>query len=289
LVDILKMKNIFDKIEKVCKFEIIDQERIQDVRTGVVYKITDNGGKVWAVKITPREQIYGDVYFYEKIRKTNICVVPEVIFFEKVGKKYVMVMEWIKRDVVEKLDFDLGKDIGEKIRKIHEIKVNGCGQRDGKGWQYSSWDEFMKMAWENNIKNIENLNCEEKFKKTVLEKCEKGLGNLEKVEPKLCHGDLGIDNMIIRKNELFGLLDTGWIVGGDGLTDIAYLVNGRHNNKNFIDGLRSGYGRIDEDNLVFYRLLTWLGKIDFYLRTNKEEKYKRTSREIVRLADGWKI
>jgi len=280
------MKTIFDRIEQVCGFEIVDRERIQGARTGIVYKIIDGDGKVWAVKITKREQIWGDVYFYEKIRKTDICVVPEVIFFKKINKNFVMVTEWLSGNSGERQDCELGKDIGEKMYKIHKIRVDGCGQRNDLGWQYKNWNQFMKKACKNNIDAIAKLGCKEETKAVVLKKYKEGLASLGKVELGLCHGDLGMDNMIIKDNLMFGLIDTGWIVGGDGLTDIAYLINGQYENKEFVDGLMSGYGEVDENKLVFYRLLAWLGKINYNLTIGNEKKYKRISGEIIKLVSN---
>ena len=37
--------------------------------------------------------------------------------------------------LVENRNYELGKDIDEKMHKIHEIRVDGCGQRNSQGWQ----------------------------------------------------------------------------------------------------------------------------------------------------------
>ena len=283
--------HIFNEIEKVCKIKICKKKKIQGARTGTVYKITDSKDRTWAIKITPRKQIKGDVYFYKKVSSRKICEVSEVIFFEKIDKNYVMVSSWLEGESVENMDYKLGNDVGKKLRKIHEMKVEGCGQKNSKGWQYKNWKEFLRANGERTGQVINRLPRSNDMKKMMFDKYKKGLAKVDKVDPVLCHGDLGKDNMVLKNNKLFGLIDTGWIVGGDGLTDIAYLTNNQSDNQDFVNGLIEGYGdlNIDDDRFVFYRLFLWLGKINYNISIGNEEKYRKISDKIVDLNSGWSI
>lgn len=281
------MNKIFEKIENKCGLKIIDKEEIESVRTGKIFRIIDNNGQNWAIKITDRDQVWGDIYFYEKLAGKNIVKVPKVIFFEKIDGEYVIVMEWLEGNEGIEVDYKLGRDIGEKLFKIHQIEVGGCGQKKENGWEYKSWDEFLRIVSADRFRIIEQTKINKNIKAKIGKKFDEGLVLANSFSDVcLCHGDVGMDNMMFVNGKLDGLIDTGWIVGGDGLTDVAYLINGQYRNKEFINGVCDSYGITKSDpRLVFYQTMQFLGKVDYYTKAGKNDRLITTIDNLIELVN----
>lgn len=141
-----------------------------------------------------------------------------------------IVMEYLsgsgdERNLSENQKHALYRNIGAKLSIINSIVTTGFGYYEENQWHYNSWDEFILTILDSAIRTIHKKKPEMISK--LIKKNTSNLAHLIKweKEPMLLHGDPHINNFIYDSDlNISGVIDPGWIRGGDPLIDLAQVL-----------------------------------------------------------------
>jgi len=285
VLSFLELRN-FIKIKETKVLEI-------QSRSATLYRLTFKT-KNFALKILKSDNFHSDLYFYTKFKNTKVPV-PQVYFYDET--KLLISLDWFVMDWIvgnNKYDSDLllGEEIGKILYEVHSVKTNGAGKYSlvkGREFEYIDWYECVNnYLFKNKIKELNNwFNKEDvkllidvihKFKNVAIK-----LPNLS----FLLHGDLGLDNLIINKGKVIGLIDTGkWINAGHPLMDISYFFNSNETTSKMIEGFKKGYNQFNnfqEFDIHIFQCYQLLGKLSYSIDIDNMKRYKNKLNQLMQI------
>ena len=174
----------------------------------------------------------------------------------------------------------VGQQVGRLMREIHTVAVDGAGARGQNTWEFPDWHTLVEVQVDRDSMEISRFEDAQAYKAFYLAIVDEfvRLGRLQPNQSFLLHGDLGLDNIIVDNNRVVGLIDAGWLVGGNPLMDVSYLMNSRLGVGEGMRGLLEGYGitGLDEEHdAMILRLYQWLGKLIHFSSTGQRERYEQ--------------
>lgn len=235
------------KILETIKIKSKDTEVLEG-ETSVILKTRDKN-KNLIIKINPfRNDLYTSNYFYKKLESRNIPI-PRVLYFDdayKIIPYDFQVLEFLDGinlgEIPSKYHREAGVLVGQTLREIHKVPVDGFGWPLPKGgWGAKSWLEALRenyfdtsMAKKGEIFSQNEI--EEIESKTFFNK------KLNITKPRLIHSDVGRGNSLYTLSgtdlRLVGFIDPNGIIGGDPIFDLAM---GTNDADDFSRGIWEGY------------------------------------------------
>jgi hypothetical protein len=245
--------DIFENLEnyapKVFKKTGINPKEIKvmEGETGVILKVFDGNNNI-ITKINPFPgDLFTSNYFFKKLENFDVPV-PQVLYFDdsrSIIPYDFQVLDYIDgvdiRSIPEKFHHKAGFLVGEILRKIHQVKVDGFGWPLSEGgWGASSWLEALRNNYFDSSMNRKH----EIFSDEEIQKIEQLTffnEQLDISESKLIHSDVGHGNSLYNitdgKLYLVGFIDPDGLIGGDPILDVPL----ENSDEDFERGVWSGY------------------------------------------------
>jgi aminoglycoside phosphotransferase (APT) family kinase protein len=169
-------------------------------------------------------------------------------------------LDWIDGDALDEVDndgFSAGQKLGDLLHRLHQIRVSGVGLIRNGAWEASDFGSFIAE----NVQRFSMLPIQELLEiqdlrsgvlrelSVFVERCRDA-----RIEPRLLHGDIGLDNIIRQGADAIVLIDPGWCIGGDPLLDVSYFLV-LTGDPAVSAGFRDGY--LGYDALDCERLRSW--------------------------------
>ncbi len=284
---------ISDAVFKATGSQILKQERIISGETNEVYFIDTSDEKRLVIRI-----YHGERFKFERERwALEQCAsigvpVPKVLLVERieVESKPMEIMVESRLDGIglrdlKKSDQDpennkkLLSKLGTVLEKIHSIPTNGFGPLDKNGnGKYPSAKEMLLN--DQYISDARILPRDESipFDRETVRKAKKILNreaqNFPDIKPKLLHGDLAPQHILVDKDEISGIIDFETARGSDPAEEFARWEL-KFGNEYPISNIQNGYSNkelFDEDfekRKNIWRLFQGLVQLSYCLREKK--------------------
>jgi aminoglycoside phosphotransferase (APT) family kinase protein len=114
--------------------------------------------------------------------------------------------------------------LGQELAAIHRAKVDGFGplNENGKG-SFSAWDKYLTsiLGHRNIPKLLERGILEKEVIRDTQQLLRKQAKKIKLSEARLVHGDIWLDNFLIKDDKIIGIIDWENAVGGDPVYDLA--------------------------------------------------------------------
>lgn len=252
----------------------------QPCRAGELFRMRF-GDRFFALKLYDYGY-FNDLYLYRALAATKVPV-PLIHGYDEspdlVGKPWIL-MDWLEGSHHVTDLRAVGRQVGRLMREIHTVAVDGAGARGQNTWEFPDWHTLVEVQANRDyveISRFEDAQAYKGFYLTIVDEFVR-LGRLQPNQSFLLHGDLGLDNIIVANNTVAGVIDAGWIVGGNPLMDVSYVMNSRLAVGEGMRGLLEGLGisGLDEyHDVKILRLYQWLGKLIHFSSTGQREKYEQ--------------
>jgi aminoglycoside phosphotransferase (APT) family kinase protein len=246
----------------------------QPCRAGELFRVR-LGDRLFALKLYD-EGYFNNAYFYQALA-TRPVPVPAIHACgdsgELVGKPWIL-MDWVEGDQQITDLGAVGKQVGQMLREIHAVPVDGAGGRGANAWEFPDWHTLVEIQAGRDraeISRFVDAELNKAFYLAIVDEFVR-LGRRQPNQSFLLHGDLGLDNMIIDNNRVVALIDAGWFVGGNPLMDVSYLMNSRLGENDGMLGFCEGYGVAGLDgrhDVSILRMYHWLGKLMYFSSTGQ--------------------
>lgn len=188
------------------------------------------------------------------------------------------------------------KAIGVYLKKIHKVKTKGFGyfsknlvggSKTWNGYLHSGSD-FIRLKNKGIIPNEFLLKIEKFYKRNA------NLNNniLGFNRPKLLHGDVRFENIIVRNGKINGIIDAGEAISGDPTQDLASIYNEFKNQDKWytprlIEDFEIAYGRINKKRLRLYLLNLLMWDLRFFGIIEKDKKeFNKTLDKVDKLINS---
>lgn len=249
-------------------------------RAGELFRVRF-GDRFFALKLYD-DGYFNDLYLYRALATTTIPI-PLIHACDQsrdlVGKPWVL-MDWLEGNQQITDLRAIGQQVGRFMREIHTVAVDGAGARGQNTWEYPDWHTLVDVQAGRDraqISRFEDSQANKAFYLAIVDEFAR-IGRSQPNQPFLLHGDLGPDNIIVDNNQVVGLIDAGWIVGGNPLMDLSYVMNSRLGAGEGMCGLLDGYGMsglAQHHDVVILRLYQWIGKLIHFSSTGQRERYEQ--------------
>jgi aminoglycoside phosphotransferase (APT) family kinase protein len=257
-------------------------------RAGELFRLCF-GDRFFALKL------YDEGYFNDRYLHRALAVravpVPAIHASDDsgdlVGKPWIL-REWVDGDHQITDRRAVARQVGQMLREIHSIEVDGAGARRADGWEFADWHTLVESEASGDgdkVRALEDLPAHRSLYLAVVDEFAR-LGRRQPNRSFLLHGDLGPDNVIVHENRVVALIDAGWFVGGHPLLDLSYVVNSRLAEEDGMLALLEGYGgaAVDSRALAVLRMYHLVGKLLHFSATGQREKYERRREVLLELA-----
>jgi aminoglycoside phosphotransferase (APT) family kinase protein len=267
-------KKVFEKNIKKTIQKIEDKSKGCDQ---IVKIITTKDNKKYVVKIPNHPKYnYREKIACEKLKKLKI--IPKIIYF---NKKYI-IQEYVEGKDIDEIKIPLTKikkvylDIGQILKQIHTVKINGFGKITEKG--VSKYKNFEKwMYFEFIYKNLKYIEEEKILSKIQIEKLNKYLKenkpSLKSKDSVLLRFDYEESNIKIKNNKITGIIDFGDLSAGPKEFDLVRPYINYYGSKKY-DYFIEGYGEINKKRLEYFVVLSLFWMIP-YARSRNKKRYER--------------
>lgn len=248
-----------------------------EAMVAVVYKITDQFGKQFILKICPRIGDYlRELYFLNYF--AGLLPVPHIIkaVEPEKGLSGAILMEYLPGELLKITDFTetLAYEIGSLLAKIHLNRAIGYGDLTKPNSLSSDPRTYFSLKFEENF-----TECSNHLPKELLEECRRyysiHLDLLTGVDgPCIIHRDFRPGNIIIHNGRVHGIID--WASGRASFADEDFcaMEHGEWSiNSKSKDSLLAGYASIrpipDYNKIMpLLRLNKALATIGFTVKNN---------------------
>lgn len=207
-------------IKRATKHSMISAVQIIAGEANEVYEVSLDNGKIVILRITRGKyaSFARENWAINKVKSLGVPV-PKMIFL---ADKYC-VMEKIDGEPLErgKIDFfKLSKkdqrkylnQAGEILAKIHSVKTNGFGELDSSGnGEFKNESKFLETYSKKNDLSSEILKAIEIIKNFDYPS-----------DINLCHGDYANKHILVKDNEIVGIIDWGEARSDNFVYDFAY-------------------------------------------------------------------
>lgn len=258
-------------------------------RTGELFRL-QLGDRLFALKLY-EEGYFNDVYLYQALAAKPVPV-PAIYACDStgavVGKPWIL-MDWMEGDQQITDLRSVGKQVGQMLREIHTIPMDGAGGRRANTWEFPDWHTLVERQAGRDraeISRFVDAETNKAFYLAIVDEFVR-IGRQQPNQSFLLHGDLGLSNMIIDNNRVVALIDAGRSVGGNPLMDVSYLMNSRLGAQDGMLGLLDGYGVAGLDrrhDVLLLRMYHWIGKLIHFSATGERETYERRRQDLLAFA-----
>ncbi len=231
----------------------------------MVYIVETSGGRL-VVKFPTkqkRSKVLSEAWALRQWTRLGVPV-PKVL---DTGRDYI-IEEFVPGKQMGEADLsptqtrEVMEDLGRFAKKMHSVRTRKFGYliEEGVGGN-ETWTDFMDPFFKkimtqlkvNRIVDDKTLNRAMNFYVRNSE------GPLEFDDPRLVHADLTQSNIVVDKGSIRGIIDATSAISGDPMFDVA-VVNQNCYGTDLIDSFVQGYGKIDDERVLFYSLYqsVWL-------------------------------
>lgn len=169
---------------------------------------------------------------------------------------------------------------GEILSRIHSVSTAGFGELNGQGeGRFKNFHDLMaeKVEQEEKYRQMaSDINFDLQIMEMVLQIMKNNLGQAQDIKPVLVHGDFAPKHIMVKGDEVTGILDWGEVTGNSPIFDFArwdYWFG----HELPIDWLKEGYTNKALFNQDFEALFHWI-RLDIGLGTiwwYHKQKYHR--------------
>lgn len=210
------------------------ENEVYDVKTDkgehVILRIRRKGGtsfaqEAWAIRqchdagVPVADVLYSDAVSLEKDAPTEVMVQSKIggVPFEEIRPS----LDVATRDRVL-------FQIGNILRSIHSVHVEGYGNRQGDGtWDFASWEDYMTKFISDREREKElilSAGVSEEELQTSVSELRRLLEDYPCPDPVLCHGDFMPPHILVSKEfKVTGIIDFGLFRGNSPFFDLAYF------------------------------------------------------------------
>jgi len=255
---------------------------VRPSRSGELFRI-QLGDRLFALKLY-EDGYFNDLYFYRTLANAGVPI-PKLHAHddagELVGRPWIL-MDWLEGNQQISDLHAVGKQVGQTLRRIHTICVDGAGGRSATSWEFPDWHTLLEVQSNRDRLEIGRFLDDDVNKVRYLAVVDEfvRLGKLLPNQSFLLHGDLGIGNMIIDDDRLVAVIDAGWFVGGSPVMDVSYMMNSRLlGEHDAMCGFYEGYGVVGvpgNRELSVFRMYHWIGKLIHFSSTGQRGRFERT-------------
>ncbi len=290
------LKDIFAEIVNKANIDLEDANLMETGYTNVSILVRDTNKQKYLMKISADDRLFAEIFWYKKVYENEINV-PKIIISDYSKKEIPFmyeVLEFIEgihtnNKVSLELQYKGAYLVGQELRQLHKIPVDGFGTIDTNGkWTKRTWTEALKEFLDIRTKDKSAL---EIFTKKQIDKIYDYFLYDKKMEvrdPKLIHGDIGDDNFIYTpKENKITFLDPGSLIGGDPIFDLAYSSI-PWSRKAFFKGIREGYEKekllTDEEEYRFERLkliCLFFAAVELYKKKWEYKPFVKYTKDIL--------
>ena len=198
-----------------------------------------------------------------------------------------IVDDFVKKDIMKFMP-----SIVKTLNAIHNVKINSTkfGDWDDKGVaKYNSWQEYLE-GLPDDFKVVDDDII---LEKSVVKKILKTYKTLIPFCPNtghLVHGDFGFNNLLVHNGKVSGVIDWELAKYGDFLYDVAWLsfCGGSIDYASIFLQWYNDHG-VEvlnfPERILCYKLHFGLWALDFYSRSKQKDKYERTKKRVLKLAE----
>ncbi len=269
-------------------FEIKNSEKITKGYQSQVYKANLENEIVF-IRINKDRRVFdAEVLGYEAFKKQGIPV-PEIIAYKANPSSITqptMIMSSAEGNAMSESNLSLEqKDIiyekiGELLKKINEIKLEGFGKlivKDGKlCGEFNDWNSYWESRRNHNDKGISFMLENGFITEQEAQKVKKIFEDVSssKIEgSSLLHRDMHHGHFFVNGSDITGIIDLGALMAGDPCLDIAVSLVFQNEREQVF--FKKGYGKLSDDPIVNkYLLIILVDKILFRFkeRQNPDQK-----------------
>ena len=280
-MSILEYNIEFDhKLEKVLR-NIFNRnlyvERINQGEVNYAYKVFyKNNIPLYHARIFRYEghpDIDKLVWISEELSQRNIPQ-SKIVYYDKSSENFLngfMVSEWIEGkngwQYIEDGDFslkDFTLETSKILSKVHKIQTSSFGWLYGKGLGYYDTYEnrIIKLPEKEEYRKLVNEGIvEEKFLMDIVDLLKRAFTKITlPKQPVLVHSDPTPDNVIVKDDGTFVLIDWDDSEGSWWVRDYSYLRYWSDKPEEIKEGFLEGYGDIgmDDKELEIAELVEWI-------------------------------
>ncbi len=258
-----------EAVKKDFDLEVTDLEKVTSGWANQVYKASLNGETIF-IRMNKKTEVFPvEILGYELFEQQNIPV-PEVIAYQEhpqsIGYPTMILsaaegIDLVKAKISPEQEEKIYEQVGEILRKINEIKLDGYGAlevKDGKlKGKFDNWKDSWMSSEEHFYKDAEILNgssliTPEEFQK--LEEVYREIGSLDFGQASLLHRDVHSTHIFIKGDKVTGIIDLGRLEAGDPRYDIAMSLLYQNNKRK--EAFKKGYGDLADDPMVTKYILS---------------------------------
>jgi len=229
-------------IEKAAKSPIVEQERIIAGETNEVHLVRTENGREVIIRIYHGEKpkFERERWAIEQCREVGVPV-PEVMLVESTEAErkplHICVESKLEGvpmgDIRKSDDPEISKNLkallgqlGNNLGKIHSVPVNGFGSLDKNGnGKYRTAKELLTqdltIAKENTLPEHSLLTIDREIVFRAKEILNREAENFPLVSPRLLHGDLAPQHVLVKEGKISGIIDFEHAKGSDPAEEFA--------------------------------------------------------------------
>jgi aminoglycoside phosphotransferase (APT) family kinase protein len=205
------------------------------------------------IRIAPEGDLAADLVFSRALERRGLPT-PRVLYADltRVQLPFAYLVETFvggPRADTLRADYQLraaGMQLGRVARRMHQIPAPGWGRPPSgsrsRSWSCAGWQELVEgMLGEGALEAAGRLLFGEELQARLLAAIR--AGDDAPTEPRLVHGELGPERLIVTPGEqtqLLALVEPGALIGGDPLLDLAH-ASGPGQPEAFREGVLAGY------------------------------------------------
>jgi len=230
------MDKILDFLKKNFNEDILELKAIDEGERSKAFLFISRDKK-YVFRINSHEMGFlKDQYAYKNFGEK--VAIPEIIKIGKYKRRFFAISEYCEGITLSNNDLDFSNDLVESLIKtlnrIHSIKnSNKYGVADvGGNTEYKSWREWVLKDTASVTKNDGTFYTWDEIKKisfvdkSLIDNLIQSIDSLSLLVPNissLIHGDFATGNVMIKNNQVTGVIDWNEFGYGDFLYDVAWL------------------------------------------------------------------
>ncbi len=252
-------------IKKILALNDLKGARIKSLRGGYIniVLLATKGEIKRIIKISIDDTLQNEVYWYKEAKKAKVDL-PRLISYD-LSKKYIpykyCIMTYIdgKLPNSKALLYSAGVFVGNALRRLHKLHVNGFGSLDSNNnWTNNTWLETLRDKRRFTINDKAALKVLKPKQIALIDSLTIFNKELAFKSARILHGDLYEENVLYSKrlNRFFIIDPSPYVIAGDPMYDVSYSMVER--SEGFDAGVKDGYGldRLTEKELWRFKMLS---------------------------------
>lgn len=242
------------------------------------------------LRIAPDEDLAREVYFGRKMVKQQLPA-ARILHYDLARSKlpFSYTLESytgkISGDQIEQHDgvlYTLGRQVGRVLRRMHRVEADGWGFPTTTGrWKFADWYGVLDYQHTTLAPvSVSSIIFDDEQRTTIAMTIRHLAGMCTR--PQLIHTAIGLETVRCTFGaehvHLEAITDPGFIIGGDGLLDLAIGLS-PHYAQEWVTGLFEGYNSIGQLNMQDLERLRMLQLLTSYWNTCQQYATMRPYRE----------